>query len=56
VVLPVHSTCRQCGAAAESDDQPLVCASCGGTGLDVSGDDEELLESIRVEREPAAAS
>jgi hydrogenase nickel incorporation protein HypA/HybF len=56
VVLPVHSTCRQCGTSAESDDQPLVCISCGSTGLDVSGGDELLLESIRVDREPAAAS
>ncbi len=56
VVLPVRSTCRACGTAAESDDQPLACASCGSTDLDVSGGDELLLESIRVDREPAAAS
>jgi hydrogenase nickel incorporation protein HypA/HybF len=56
VVLPVQSTCRQCGTAAESDDQPLACATCGSTALDIRGGDELLLESIRVEREPAAAS
>jgi hydrogenase nickel incorporation protein HypA/HybF len=56
VVLPVHSACRQCGASAESYEQPLACANCGSTDLDVSGGDELLLESIRVDRETAAAS
>jgi Zn finger protein HypA/HybF involved in hydrogenase expression len=34
----------------------LACANCGSTDLDVSGGDELLLESIRVDRETAAAS
>jgi hydrogenase nickel incorporation protein HypA/HybF len=55
VVLPVRSTCRSCGGTAESEDVPLSCASCGVTELDIEGGDELLLESIRVEREPAAA-
>jgi len=55
VVLPVRSTCRACGAAAESEDVPLACAACGGTDLHVEGGDELMLESIRVDREPATA-
>ncbi|MCA1648448.1 MAG: hydrogenase maturation nickel metallochaperone HypA [Chloroflexi bacterium] len=56
VVLPVRSTCGSCGRAAESDDQPLACATCGSTDLDVTGGDELMLESMRVDREPAAPS
>jgi hydrogenase nickel incorporation protein HypA/HybF len=55
VVLPVRSTCPACGGAAESEDVPLVCSACGSTDLRVEGGDELLLESIRVDREPARA-
>jgi hydrogenase nickel incorporation protein HypA/HybF len=55
IVLPVRSTCRACGAAAESEEVPLACAACGATDLELTGGDELLLESIRVDREPATA-
>jgi hydrogenase nickel incorporation protein HypA/HybF len=55
VVLPVRSTCRACGNSAESEGVPLACAACGATDLHVEGGDELVLESIRVEREPATA-
>ncbi len=55
VVLPVRSTCRTCANAAEAEEVPLACSACGGTELQIDGGDELMLESIRVEREPAAA-
>lgn len=55
VIVPVRSTCRDCGQTAESDEVPLACAACGGTELELAGGDELMLESIRVQREPATA-
>jgi hydrogenase nickel incorporation protein HypA/HybF len=55
VIVPVRSTCRACSLAVESDEVPLACRACGATELDSAGGDELMLESIRVQREPATA-
>jgi hydrogenase nickel incorporation protein HypA/HybF len=49
VVVPLVATCRDCGAETRSQDPLPSCASCGGTDVDVSGGDELLRESIRLE-------
>jgi hydrogenase nickel incorporation protein HypA/HybF len=46
VTLPAKVTCRACGVESSADDLLVVCPSCGGTKLDLTGGDELVLESI----------
>jgi hydrogenase nickel incorporation protein HypA/HybF len=46
VFMPVRARCPDCGAGWESDDIPLGCPSCGGVGIELTGGDELVLESI----------
>lgn len=47
VLLPVRWACRSCGSAAEGEEMPPTCRSCGSTDLELRGGNELLLESIR---------
>lgn len=46
VLLPVRATCEACGHDWEGDDLPVTCPACGGTGMELTGGDELVLESI----------
>jgi hydrogenase nickel incorporation protein HypA/HybF len=46
VLLPVRARCADCGALFEADDIPVLCESCGGSGVELVGGDELVLESI----------
>jgi hydrogenase nickel incorporation protein HypA/HybF len=46
VFLPVRAKCADCGTAWESEDIPYACPSCGGGGVELTGGDELVLESI----------
>jgi hydrogenase nickel incorporation protein HypA/HybF len=46
VLLPVRVVCAGCGAAHESDEMIVICPSCGGVDLSLTGGEELLLESI----------
>ncbi|GLW09273.1 putative hydrogenase nickel incorporation protein HypA [Microtetraspora sp. NBRC 13810] len=48
VVVPFTLDCRGCGGRTESADALAACPSCGGD-VDVTGGDELVLESIRLE-------
>ena len=49
VVVPVRVACAACGEVTEADHLPDACPACGATGPDVSGGDELVLESIKLQ-------
>ena len=49
VVVPVRVACAACGRVTETDHLPAACPSCGATEPDVSGGDELVLESIKLQ-------
>lgn len=55
VSVPVVSTCRACGRAEAGDQMALACSGCGEIGMDYSGGEELLLESIEY-RAPVGAA
>ena len=46
VLLPVRARCGSCDDEIETDEIPLVCPTCGGVDMELTGGDELLLESI----------
>lgn len=48
VVTPAVATCHSCGRRTEVVDPLAACADCGGVGVEVSGGDEIVLESIEL--------
>jgi hydrogenase nickel incorporation protein HypA/HybF len=46
VFMPVRAQCLECGTEWEGDDLPLGCPGCGGVGIELTGGDELVLESI----------
>ena len=53
VVVPVRTTCRNCGQTSESDSALPACSSCGSLAIDRSGGDEVTLEWIRYRSDPS---
>jgi hydrogenase nickel incorporation protein HypA/HybF len=47
VLLPVRARCGDCQTVWEGDDVPALCPACGGSGVEVTGGDELVLESIQ---------
>lgn len=48
VVTPATAVCISCGRRAESADPLAACAGCGEVGLEMTGGDELVLESIEL--------
>jgi hydrogenase nickel incorporation protein HypA/HybF len=46
LLVPVRARCDSCGAAWECDEMPLACPECQFPGVELTGGDELLLESI----------
>ena len=46
VLLPVQARCPACGATWDCDEVPIGCLGCGSVGVEVTGGDELMLESI----------
>lgn len=46
VLLPARARCGSCGSESEGDEVPVFCPACGGSGMEVTGGDELMLESI----------
>ncbi|MET7335049.1 hydrogenase maturation nickel metallochaperone HypA [Nonomuraea sp. NPDC005650] len=46
VITPMTVGCHNCGESSESVDSLAVCPGCGDEGVDVSGGDELVLESL----------
>ncbi|MBE1584139.1 hydrogenase maturation nickel metallochaperone HypA [Nonomuraea angiospora] len=46
VITPMTVGCRNCGERSESVDTLAVCPGCGDDGVDISGGDELVLESL----------
>ncbi|MGH9076729.1 MAG: hydrogenase maturation nickel metallochaperone HypA [Acidimicrobiales bacterium] len=51
VLLPVAVHCASCGGAAEGPELIVVCPSCGGVDLDLTGGEELILESIEYRKD-----
>jgi hydrogenase nickel incorporation protein HypA/HybF len=49
VFIPTRWRCRGCRAESEAADIIVVCSSCGGMEVEVSGGDEMILESVEYE-------
>lgn len=49
VVLPARAMCRACHVEMECEDVILICPTCGGVDLDLTGGDELILESLEFE-------
>ncbi|HEV8713765.1 MAG TPA: hydrogenase maturation nickel metallochaperone HypA [Candidatus Binatia bacterium] len=49
VFIPARWRCRVCEGESEAVDIIVVCPSCGGTEVEVSGGDELILESVEYE-------
>ncbi len=46
VTVPARLRCRSCGRTGETYDLLAVCPGCAGDGVDLSGGDELVLESV----------
>lgn len=58
VLDPMMMACHDCGRSGPVEDHLMMaaCPACGGVDINVTGDDDIVLESITVhadEREPA---
>lgn len=49
--LPISARCQACGQEFTSPALPLVCPSCAGREVEVTGGDEVYLTSIDFEEE-----
>ncbi|MEV0153801.1 hydrogenase/urease maturation nickel metallochaperone HypA [Micromonospora sp. NPDC050686] len=51
VLDPMTVQCHDCGRNARVDDHlaMVACSGCGGIDIEVSGDDDVVLESITVD-------
>ena len=51
VLEPMTVACHECGRSGPIDDHlaMVACPRCGGVDIDVTGDDDVVLESITVE-------
>jgi len=49
VFIPTRWRCRVCGDGSEAAGIIMVCSSCGGIEVEVSGGDEMILESVEYE-------
>lgn len=49
VVTPAVAVCHSCGGRTESADPLAACAGCGAVGLEMSGGDELVLESVELD-------
>ena len=51
VLEPMTVACHDCGRSGPIDDHlaMVACPQCGGVDIDVTGDDDVVLESITVE-------
>lgn len=52
VFIPTRWRCRVCESESEAADHLVVCPSCGGMEVEVSGGDELMLESVEYETSP----
>lgn len=48
VVTPAVADCHTCGQRMEAADPLAACAGCGAVGMELSGGDELVLESIEL--------
>lgn len=57
VCEPMMSRCRSCGAESPVLDPAnlAACASCGGVNVEVTGEEDAVLESLTVARPPVGA-
>jgi len=46
VFVPASGHCGTCQGDFETDEVPLVCPTCGGVDIELTGGDELILESI----------
>ncbi|MEU6786655.1 hydrogenase maturation nickel metallochaperone HypA [Nonomuraea angiospora] len=46
IITPMTVGCRNCGEHSESVDTLAVCPGCGDDGVDISGGEELVLESL----------
>jgi hydrogenase nickel incorporation protein HypA/HybF len=51
VITPMIIRCRACGSRSESGDALAACPVCGDDGVDVSGGEELVLESLAFDEE-----
>lgn len=49
VVTPPVAACHSCGHRTETTDPLAACAGCGAAGLEMTGGDELVLESIELD-------
>jgi hydrogenase nickel incorporation protein HypA/HybF len=54
VLLPVRAHCPACGGTFEADEVPLSCPSCHAVGIELTGGDELVLESIQYRTDASA--
>lgn len=53
VVVPARVRCPSCGLDDPCSDVEPACPRCGAAGVEVSGGDELMLESLRYRAEEA---
>ncbi len=48
--IPARVRCRLCRHESAAADSMVVCSTCGGLDVEISGGDEMILESLEYER------
>ncbi|TDE38218.1 hydrogenase maturation nickel metallochaperone HypA [Nonomuraea mesophila] len=56
IITPMTVGCRACGCRTESVDPLAACPLCGDEGVDLTGGDELVLESVTFGEEAADVS
>ncbi|MBF8187996.1 hydrogenase maturation nickel metallochaperone HypA [Nonomuraea sp. K274] len=56
VITPMTVGCRACGSRSTSMDVLAACPRCGDEGIDLSGGDELVLESVTYGEEVSRVS